>query len=171
MTGRSLLRAFFSQRFPRNAMPKPKPKPSTSTKKSSANRGPTPLPINPFAPQPEFPQWFKNQFPDYVTAAGHHHGPTRSVRTASHGGHSVKVTTTYEVEIDGQPFALHMMVDNEGNLWSHTCPYHTFPSAIELIQFLIDQLPEAFSAGAGRGGHNGHDGHEHGEHGHGGHHH
>jgi hypothetical protein len=152
-----------------SAKPKPKPASKSAKPPKSAKlkfESAKPLPLNPFAQPPEFPQWFHQQYPGYVAAAHSHvpGGQTVSLREANHGGHTIKVTTTYAVEVDGAPISLHLMVDDEGMLWSHMCPYHTFSSALDLIRFIIDQLPEAFGQSSGEN--NNHGGHDHGEHSH-----
>ena len=121
--------------------------------------------IDPLAESGAFPAWVRKRFPSY-TVESHIHGPVKTVRQLDHGGHHVEIETTYAVKLDGRPFPIHMMVDREGNLWSHLCPYHTFRSAVELVQFLMDRLPEAFNAAPQNGGHD-HGGHDHGS----GHHH
>jgi hypothetical protein len=39
-----------------------------------------------------------------------------------------------------------MMVDEEGRLWSHLCPYLTFASALELVRHLLSRMPHLFEA-------------------------
>ncbi len=59
-----------------------------------------------------------------------------------------------------------MMVDEEGRLWSHLCPYLTFATATELVLHLLERMPHLFELAqpAPHGGHGGHDhaAHEHG---------
>src|SRR5262245_9763743 len=115
------------------------------------------------------PDWVKTQFPDYV---GEHAGhEMTSVREFTHDGHVVKITTTYRVEVDGQPMHTHLSVDEDGQVYTHATPFVTYGSAVDLVKAVIDAYPESFSGAGGHddhGGHGGHDGHEeHGGHDHG----
>ncbi|EPX57591.1 hypothetical protein D187_004893 [Cystobacter fuscus DSM 2262] len=83
-------------------------------------------------------------FPTYVEHE--HESLARSVRTLDHQGRAISITTTYEVRVEGQLVSLHMMVDEEGRLWSHLCPYLTFASAVELVRHLLTRMPHLFEA-------------------------
>lgn len=106
------------------------------------------------------PDWVKQQFPDYVGAhAGHE---TTVVREFAHGGHAVKILTTYRVEVDGLPVRAHLAVDEDGRVYSHATPFETYASALELMRAVIDAYPDSFPGTAGdrgTGGHHGHGGH------------
>jgi hypothetical protein len=105
------------------------------------------------------PNWVKTQFPTYIVPhAGHE---TTAVREFTHGGHVVKIITTYRVEVDGQPIRAHLSVDEDGQVFTHATPFVTYSSAVELIKAVIDAYPDAFSDAGGHGGHPGH-GHGHG---------
>lgn len=112
-----------------------------------------PLEFDPFTPGREHPEWVRKSFPEYAEHT--HEALARSVRTLENGGRTITITTTYEVKVDGRPVTLHMMVDEQGELWSHLCPYQSFTSATELVRHLLDRLPHLFegSAHAGHGGH------------------
>lgn len=118
-----------------------------------------PLVFDPFTPGREHPEWVRKVFPDYV--AHQHEDLVRSVRTIEHGGSTITITTTYEVKIDGRLLTLHMMVDEQGQLWSHLCPYQSFGSAVDLVRHLLKRMPHLFNGGGG--GEHEHE-HEHGEH-------
>ncbi len=45
------------------------------------------------------PDWVKTQFPGYIVPHGGHEAV--AVREFAHGGHLVKIITTYRVEVDG----------------------------------------------------------------------
>lgn len=92
---------------------------------------------------PVQPAWIGERHPEYV----HDHGMGRelvSIRTAEQDGHSIKITTSYEIEIDGESVHIHAFVDNAGRLRCHTTPYETYPSAVQLVQTLIARFPGAF---------------------------
>jgi len=50
------------------------------------------------------------------------------------------------VRVEGRLLTLHMMVDEEGRLWSHLCPYLTFATAPELVSHLLKRMPHLFEA-------------------------
>lgn len=105
------------------------------------------------------PDWVKTQFPTYVSPhAGHE---ATSVREFTHGGHVIKIITTYQVEVDGRPIRPHLSVDEDGRVFTHATPFVTYDSAVDLMKAVIDAFPDAFS-GAGE-----HDGHHEPEHNHG----
>ena len=119
-------------------------------------RSVVPLEFDPFTPGREHPEWVRKDFPEY---AGHtHEALMRSVRTIESRGHTITITTAYEVRVDGRLVTLHIMVDEQGELWSHLCPYQSFPSATELVRHLIERMPHLFE-GTDSGGHGGHDHH------------
>jgi hypothetical protein len=117
-----------------------------------------PLEFDPFTPGREHPEWLRKNFPEYAEHT--HEALVRSVRTLESRGHTITITTAYEVRVDGRLVTLHMMVDEQGELWSHLCPYLSFPSATELVRHLLERLPHLFE-GTDSGGHGGHGGHDH----------
>jgi hypothetical protein len=126
----------------------------------SAGRQPVvPLPFDPFTPGQEHPEWVRTSFPAYVQHP--HDYLARSVRTLENQGRTITITTTYEVRVEGQLVTLHMMVDEQGQLWSHLCPYQSFPSAMDLVRHLLRRMPHLFEAPP-------HDHDAHPAHGHGG---
>ncbi len=107
--------------------------------------------LDPFSEHPAPPAWVERDFPSYV-AHEHATGPVSSVRVLHVAGHSIEITTTYSVSIDGAPAPVHMLVDTDGQVWSHVCPYRTFPNATELLRYLVEHVPEALT-GIAAGGH------------------
>jgi|GEM_PF-1888285 len=89
------------------------------------------------------PDWIVQRFPEYAADHGMEH-ELSSVRTAQHNGHDIKITTTYQIEIDGRNVHLHALVANNGQLFCHTTPYVEYTSAIELVKALLDKFPDAF---------------------------
>lgn len=100
--------------------------------------------INPEANENTQPRWIGEKHPAYAESHGSHHGIS-SVRQFMKGGHHVKITTTYHIEIDDKPVFLHAIVDNEGKLRCHTTPYETYISATELVKTLMERFPGAFA--------------------------
>jgi hypothetical protein len=139
---------------------------SASTKKTSVARAATgkrsgnlrELPdVDPFAELPPQPEWVVREFPEYVEGS-HVSGPVSTRRVSYAGGHEIEILTTYAVSIDGQPTPVHLLVDTDGRLWSHLCPYVTFANASELIAHLLTHAPEALTNLQTGGGHGGHAG-------------
>lgn len=90
------------------------------------------------------PDWIRDRYPEYAIDHGMDHELT-SVRLAEHNGHQIKITTTYQIEIDGRSVHLHAMVDNDGKLFCHTTPYVEYQSAVDLVKALMDRFPESFT--------------------------
>ncbi len=81
--------------------------------------------------------------------AGHHEGHdhphgedglSRSVRTFEHGGHQVRIETTYRITIDGEPLPGHVEVLPDGNVHYHRFPQYAPHSAVEVVKAVIDTL-------------------------------
>lgn len=100
--------------------------------------------VDPFAEMPPQPEWVVREFPEYVEGS-HVSGPVSTRRVSYAGGHEIEILTTYSVSIDGQPTPVHLLVDTDGRLWSHLCPYVTFANANELIAHLLAHAPEALT--------------------------
>ena len=94
------------------------------------------------------PDWVKNKFPEYLEPHGKHEDT--SVREITHNGHNIKIITTYRVEVDGKPAAMHLSVDEDGQVYTHAIPFITYASAIDLMKEVMDAYPDAF---AGSGSH------------------
>ena len=124
-----------------------------------------PLELDPFTPGREHPEWVRKAFPTYAEHT--HESLGRSDRTLEHQGRTITITTTYEVRVEQRPITLHMMVDEEGRLWSHLCPFLTFATAPELVRHLLTRMPHLFEAaqpssrGGGKPAGDDHSGHEH----------
>jgi len=88
------------------------------------------------------PDWILKKHPDYAEPM-HHSGPVTGARHFQVGGRDLLVKTSYEVFLDGEAIAFHLMVNNEGRLWSHLCPYRTFATAPELISYILEHAPDA----------------------------
>jgi hypothetical protein len=90
------------------------------------------------------PEWVKTKFPSYVAPHGKHEAT--SVRDLVHKGHTVRIITTYRVEVDGKPADLHLSVDEDGQVFTHATPFVTYASAVDLMKAVMDAYPEdAFS--------------------------
>ena len=79
------------------------------------------------------------------------HKGMESVREAEYQGHRIVVRTRYEIEVDGKRVTGHVGVTNDGNVHYHAVPNMSFPSAVEMVEKLIDIFPEDFDK-KGRGG-------------------
>ncbi len=78
-------------------------------------------------------------------AAQHEHhdgedGLSRSVRSFEHGGHQVRIETTYRITIDGQPLPGHLEVLPDGTVHYHRFPQYAPHSAVEVVKAVIDTL-------------------------------
>jgi hypothetical protein len=146
-------------------------KPKRPTRRKVARKSPAtgavaPLEFDPFTPGREHPEWVRKNFPTYVEHQ--HENLVRSDRVLEHRGNTITITTTYEVRVEGRLVTLHMMVDEEGRLWSHLCPYLTFATATELVLHLLERMPHLFEAtpptspgDAARSAPEAHGGHDH----------
>jgi hypothetical protein len=122
--------------------------------KSSARTVAVPA-IDPFSEHGAVPDWVRARHPEYARHA-HAAGPVTSTRTIQAAGRDVVVRTTYEVFMDGEALSLSMMVDSDGRLWSHLCPYATFATATELVEYVLERVPEALTGVISETGHHEH---------------
>ena len=88
---------------------------------------------------------------DEALAARHDHGHDGGddVRRFEYRGHTVEIATHYEVAIDGEPWKGHLAARPDGTVTYHGLPQYAVPSAVELIQAVIDttyEAPEAVRA-------------------------
>ncbi len=67
-------------------------------------------------------------------------GLSRSVRSFEHGGHEVRIETTYRITIDGQPLPGHVEVLPDGTVHYHRFPQYAPHSAVEVVKAVIDTL-------------------------------
>ena len=72
------------------------------------------------------------------------HADMDSVREAQYQGHRIVVRTRYEIEVDGKMVMGHIGVTNDGQVHYHAVPNLSFPSAVEMVERLIDIFPEDF---------------------------
>jgi hypothetical protein len=100
---------------------------------------------------------------DELAHAAHQHGggELASVRTVSYRGHEIVIRTSYTITVDGQPFDVHVTVDNAGRVHYHGLPTRDFASVVDLVQKAIDVFPGDFNDHPPGG-----PGHEPGAHGH-----
>lgn len=89
------------------------------------------------------PNWVKTRFPTYLETHGKHEAT--SVREMTHNGHTVRIVTTYRVEVDGEPADMHLSVDEDGQVFTHATPFVTYASAVDLMKEVMDAYPDAFS--------------------------
>jgi hypothetical protein len=76
-------------------------------------------------------------------------------------GHEIVIRTTYEITVDGRPFAADVIVDNSGRVHCHGLPTRDFTSTVSLVKKAIDFFPEDFPAGGSAPGHAEPPGHAH----------
>ena len=91
---------------------------------------------------------------DEISMAAHPHqtAAVADVREAEYRGHRIEVRTSYAITVDGRPFDIHVVVDNEGRVFYHGLPTRDFPSVIALVQKAIDQFPDDFGPDGDPGG-------------------
>jgi hypothetical protein len=93
----------------------------------------------------------------------HHHGTT-TVREVTYGTHTIRVVTSYDIEVDGQPVTGHVLVTNEGAVHYHAIPNQEFPSALDMVKRMIDLAPDQFPDPSGDPTDHRADGHDHAQH-------
>lgn len=79
-------------------------------------------------------------------AHAHHGSGGASIRSATYKGHEIVIRTTYEITVDGRPFAADVSVDNSGRVFYHGLPTRDFSSTVSLVKKAIDLFPEDFPA-------------------------
>lgn len=99
---------------------------------------------------------------DVLHVLQHAHAQEPSVREETHRGHRIKVVTTYEITIDGQPVMGHLNIGNNGAVHYHAIPNQEFPSMIGMVERIIDMSIELGTIDSGGDDHGGHD-HDPGE--------
>ncbi|MEO6958257.1 MAG: hypothetical protein ABI137_16060 [Antricoccus sp.] len=100
---------------------------------------------------------------EQIATAGHAHGGDEisSLRQATHNGHQITVRTTYQITVDGQPFDVHLTVDNKGRVHYHGLPTRDFASVIGLVEKAIDVFPADFATSTDSHPHGGDSAHDH----------
>lgn len=81
-------------------------------------------------------------------AQEHHGGELVSVRQTRYQGHEIVVRTSYEITVDGEPFNVHLTIDNDGRVHYHGLPTRDFPSVIGLVKKAIDVFGDEFGTGS-----------------------
>ena len=79
--------------------------------------------------------------PSGYKEGGNHHSHQKSftsTRKATHRGKTIKIRTTYRIEIDGEPLSVHTMVMNDGTVHCHGLPNYAFSSAVDMAKAIID---------------------------------
>jgi hypothetical protein len=71
---------------------------------------------------------------------GHDHD---GVRRFEYRGHGVEIVTHYEISIDGEPWEGHVTARVDGTVTYHGLPQYAVPSAVALVQAVIDTTYEA----------------------------
>jgi hypothetical protein len=81
----------------------------------------------------------------------HHGHGIETTRETDYKGHHIVIRTRYEIEVDGRSATGHMA---DGRVHYHAVPNLSFPSAIAMVEQLIDAFPDEFPLDGS--------GHEHG---------
>jgi hypothetical protein len=81
----------------------------------------------------------------------HRHGDHDhdGARRFEYRGHDVEIVTHYEITIDGELWEGHLTPRLDGTVTYHGLPQYAVPSAVELVQAVIDttyEAPEAVRA-------------------------
>src|SRR5260370_11016661 len=74
-----------------------------------------------------------------------HDHPNESIREATYKGHTIRVKTTYEIDVDGAPITGHLLLSNARTIHYHAIPNQEFASAIDMVKRIIDLLPAGLS--------------------------
>jgi hypothetical protein len=85
--------------------------------------------------------------PDGVEVEGDHPGhgdhDHDGVRRLQYRGHEVEIVTHYQISIDGEPWEGHVTARLDGTVTYHGLPQYAVPSAVALVQAVIDTTYEA----------------------------
>jgi hypothetical protein len=85
--------------------------------------------------------------PDGAELEGDHPGhgdhDHDGVRRFEYRGHQVEIATHYEISIDGEPWEGHVTARLDGTVTYHGLPQYAVPSAVALVQAVIDTIYEA----------------------------
>jgi len=88
----------------------------------------------------------QNRPPEHEHEHGMDMGGTQTVREAEYKGHRIVIQTTYRIEVDGRLLTGHLGVTNDGRVHYHAVPNLSFPSAVTMVERLIDGFPDDFPA-------------------------
>ncbi len=105
------------------------------------------------------PQWIEDEHP-HLTEPMHHQ--LSSVEEFEHEGNHVRITTTHEIEVNGQVVMPHASITQLGHVTCHSTPYAPYESVADLVRSLITNTPEDCIPQDG-GDHEGHDHHRQAE--------
>ena len=113
----------------------------------------------------------------YKPGSGHRESQKSftSTRVAHHRGHTIKVKTTYRIEIDDEPVTVHTVVLDDGTVHCHGLPNYSFSSAVDMAKAIVDAARLVHyqhddlgggdqNDGHGAGGHDHHASGHHGSH-------
>ena len=75
--------------------------------------------------------------------SGHGDDDHDAVRRFQYRGHDVTIATHYEISIDGEPWEGHVTARLDGTVTYHGLPQYAVPSAVALVQAVIDTTYEA----------------------------
>lgn len=96
-------------------------------------------------------------------------GESTSVRELEHGGHHIRIETTYRITIDGRPLHGHVEVLPSGAVHYHRFPQYAPQSALDVVKTIIDTIwdkpdvPDELGDEPEPHDHDHHD-HDHGDH-------
>lgn len=93
---------------------------------------------------PTQPDWVVEKHGEPMAHKHGRGGVVTGTRETEFRGRAIRVTTTYEIRINDKPFRGHIMLNEEGRVYIHACPYRDFGSIIELLKHLIQHYPEDF---------------------------
>jgi hypothetical protein len=78
---------------------------------------------------------------DHGSHGGHEApGESTSVRELAHGGHQIRIETTYRITIDGRPLHGHVEVLPSGAVHYHRFPQYAPQSALDVVKTIIDTI-------------------------------
>lgn len=77
-----------------------------------------------------------------------------TVRETYYQGKYIRVETTHRIIIDNKPVTSHTGVLNDGSVYCHGFPNHSFPSALDLARMLVDNIQQFPEDELNRGGRN-----------------
>jgi hypothetical protein len=66
-------------------------------------------------------------------------------READYKGHHIVIETTYQITVDGKRLMGHMGVNEAGAVHYHPIPNLSFPSAIDMVEKIIDVFSADFA--------------------------
>jgi len=67
-------------------------------------------------------------------------GASTTLRTVVHGGHEIRIETTYRITIDGAPLVGHVEVLDNGRVHYHGLPNYAVASTVELMRLVLEHF-------------------------------